>query len=256
MICKTKYAGSDVIIVTKLTPDFLETEGELRAVYLSLRPCLQSFRGSNIKYLNLFMRPFRNYKPFCHWGIYVSPHFPEQILKSGTDYLPSECLYECSSSFELEVPKCRVNGKKRKPNVGCFEPSCPTKTSARRRVVYIGQTNKSDAEISYIADRIKEYINTHEGYHGLFRNCQHFAIFLLKALCFEGKHPSSTDRICGGILGLLNPNSWNMKREMKKFWEFYEKGKPEDPELLRKAQMAAIAECRTKVRKLDQEKEK
>lgn len=206
MHCKTKLAGTNVMVNVKLLPEFENTEAQ-RAVYIFFRPCIQSLKGPVNKYLNLVVRPMRKYKPFCHWGLFVSSHFPPEGTKAGDEYKPEESLTTCSSAFEMEVVGCRQSGKH--ANVGCFESVCPTNhRKIAGKVIYVGTTSKSDAELDGTAHIIVDYMNIKGGYHGLYRNCQHFLVFLASMVTNEEKFPKRADEIFGGILAIRNKDCY------------------------------------------------
>jgi hypothetical protein len=169
-----------------------------RSVYIFRRTCIQTFQGPATRYLNLCIRLIETYGPFTHWGMLVSTEHPTQDTKAGQACTLRKPWTETGSSFELDVPA--LGQREPKVNVGSLERFFPTRKTTANKVIYLGTTNLSDEEISALGQIVLDYIQEVEGgYHGLYRNCQHFLMFLAEFVCPGVKLPKRVDETFGKI---------------------------------------------------------
>jgi hypothetical protein len=182
-----------------------------RAVYIFRRPCIQTLRGSLTTCFNFCLRPIEDYVPFCHWGILISTEHPPPLTKPGQEHKLTKPWSTTSSSYELDVPA--LGGKK--VHMGSFERYCPVKNKRSDKLVYLGTTNLSDDEIRELGDLVIQCIKNEGGYHGLWRNCQHFLVFMASYLCPDAVLPTTADALLGGIMLLFKHKHRNMKQRIK-----------------------------------------
>jgi hypothetical protein len=189
-----------------------------RAVYLSRRPCLQTFTGFGVRYLNLLLRLLQHHLAYSHWGIIISKEHPPAKIKPGKTYHLKQDIDTTSSSFDFEVKGERKNG-----NIGCLERYFPTTKIRSKKLVYIGTTTLTDEEIQVIADSACDVMKLEEGdYHGIYRNCQHFAKMLIAELCPEMKCPKGADHVLWGLAWQFKGRKLTMEDRITQFKNVYE----------------------------------
>ena len=181
-----------------------------RAVYIFRRPCIQTLRGFLTLYFNFCLRPIERYVPFCHWGILISSEHPPPSTKPGQEYKLTKPWFTISSSYELDVPAIGV----KKAHMGSFERYYPVKNKISDKLLYLGTTNLSDDKIKELGELVIQCINNEGGYHGLWRNCQHFLVFMASYLCPDAVLPTTADALFGGIILLFKHKHRNMKKRI------------------------------------------
>ena len=182
-----------------------------RAVYIFRRPCIQTLRGFLTTYFNICLRPIEHYVPFCHWGILISSEHPPPSTKPGQEYKLTKPWSTTSSSYELDVPAL---GEK-KVHMGSFERYYPVKNKRSDKLLYVGTTNLSDDEIGELGELVIQCIRNEGGYHGLWRNCQHFSVFMASYLCPDAVLPTTADALFGGIVLLFKHKHRNTKKRIR-----------------------------------------
>ena len=199
-----------------------ETSRPTRAVFINTRTCLQSLTNPCTKYLNIPVRLVERYVPCCHWGILCSTENPPQTLKSGQQYTLVQPWKSTSSTFELEVLS---SGDERRPRVhmGSCEQRFPAGPRRSKHIIYLGTTTLSDAQLLEVGELVLRYLKTEKGYHGIYRNCQHFAIFFASVVCPYAKLPKTADSLLWGMLHLFKRKNTDLKKRIKHVTEFYEK---------------------------------
>ena len=209
-----------------------------RAVYIFRRPCVQTLRGFLTIYFNFCLRPIENYVPFCHWGILISSEHPPLSTKPSQEYKLTKPWSMTSSSYELDVPAL---GEK-KVHMGSFEHYSPVKNKRSDKLLYLGTTNLSDDEIRELGELVIQCIRNEGGYHGLWRNCQHFLVFMASYLCPDAVLPTTADALFWGIALLFKHKNRNMKKRIKIARKFCDdqlatRGQPQDvsPSITKKA---------------------
>lgn len=208
MAVKTRLVNSDVGI----------SNSGPRAVYLSRRPCLQTFTSFGVCYFNLLLRLLDHRLAFAHWGIIVSKEHPPAKIKAGKTCYLKENIDTTSSSFDFEVKGERENG-----NIGSLERYFPTTKNRSKKLIYIGTTTLTDEEIQVIADTACDVMRLEQGdYHGIYRNCQHFAKMLIAELCPEMKCPKGADHVLWGLAWQFKGRKLPMKDRIAQFQKLYE----------------------------------
>lgn len=195
-----------------------------RAVYLFLRPCLQTYQGTITKYLNLIHRLFENRISISHWGVTISTEHPPPEIAPGNSYTLRQHWTKTSTSFELNVPG--MDNRERKIDVGSCERFTPTDfTYPRQEVhVYLGTTCLSDEQVEDLGELVVRFmVQEGHGYHGIYRNCQQFVLFLgsLMAMFPEWPLPSRADEMFWGSLWLFKSSNRDIRKRVEQLKEFY-----------------------------------
>jgi hypothetical protein len=188
-----------------------------RAVYIFLRPCLQTCQGFIVKYLNLIVRLFERRINLSHWGIILSTEHPPSQVQPGDLYKLKEDWTKTSSSFELDVPE--MTAQSGNVNVGSFERISPTDSSWPRQAthVYLGTTTLSDEYVSTVGMAMVRYMMQEgHGYHGLFRNCQQFVVFMSSFLCPGITSPRRADQMFWGVTWMFKHGNKDIHKDMNK----------------------------------------
>ena len=182
-----------------------------RAVYIFRRPCIQTLTGFLTTYLNFCLRPIENYIPLCHWGILISLEHPPPLTKPGQEYKLTKPWSSTSSSYELDVPSLG----ERKIHMGSLERQCPVKNKRSKKLIYLGTTPLSNDEIRELAELMIECLRNEGGYHGLWRNCQHFLVFVASYLCPDVVLPTTADSMFWGFILLFKHKNRNMEKRIR-----------------------------------------
>ena len=194
-----------------------------RAVYINTRTCLQTFKNRYSKYLNIPVRLVERYVPLCHWGILCSTEIPPQGLKCGRKYTLVQPWKLASSTYELEVISSGDETQS-KVHMGSSEERFPASPRRSKHIVYLGTTTLSDAQLLEVGELILKYLQTAEkGYHGMYRNCQHFAVFFASIVCPYTKIPKTADSLVWGFIRLFKRTNTNLKERIMAAKDFYEK---------------------------------
>jgi hypothetical protein len=207
-----------------------------RAVYIFRRPCIQTFSSPGLQYLNLLLRTIEHRLTLCHWGVMVSTEHPPN-RKSGSVYKLKQPVRQTSSSFELEAPNMRPDGDD--GTVGSLEKCFPTQKHRSKTLLYIGQTTLTDEDISLLADSALLFIEQEGHYHGVYRNCQHFANMLVGLLCPESRCPRSCDEICWRAMWLFKGRKLKMGARIEGLKLLHERRLSEKERLAEKSVEAA-----------------
>jgi hypothetical protein len=188
-----------------------------RAVYIFLRPCLQTYRGFITKYLNLIMRLIERRIDFSHWGIILSTEHPPSDVQPGDLYKLKEHWTKTSSSFELHIPQ--MTAQSANINVGSFERISPTDATWPRQEthMYLGTTTALDEYVASVGTAMVRYMMQEgHGYHGLFRNCQQFVVFMSSFLCPGISCPQRADQRLWGVTWMFKHGNKDVHKDMNK----------------------------------------
>jgi hypothetical protein len=189
---------------------------EPRAVYIWRRNCLQTFKGPTVRYANICVRAVEDFICFSHWGLIISYEHPSKP-KSGHVVKLNRSWKEAGSSFELDVPE--LGGQK--IHVGSLERYFPTRLVISDRLIYLGTTILTDGEIRECGQIVVASLEMEGGYHGLWRNCQHWVTFMAGVLCPNAKLPKRIDQVCGGILKMFKHNSKDEEKRISHIRELW-----------------------------------
>ena len=219
---KSKHKGLPVSLKTNLNPveSLDENSPPTRAVYLNTRTCLQTFKGYCTKYMNIPICLVEGYIPLCHWGILCSTELPPEGLKSGQKYTLIQPWKLTSSTYELDIPS--LGERQESIHMGSCEERFPATPRRSKHMVYLGTTTLSDAELREVGELVLKYLQVAErGYHGLYRNCQHFVVFFASIVCPDAKIPNTADSLWGGFFRLFKKKNTNMKKRIGNVEQFY-----------------------------------
>jgi hypothetical protein len=219
---KSKHKGLPMSLKVHRNPVESQNESSppTRAVYINTRTCLQTFKGYCIRYMNIPVRLAEGYIPLCHWGVLCSTELPPEELKSGQKCTLIQSWKMTSSTYELEIPS--LGERQASIHMGSCEERFPAAQRRSKHMIYLGTTTLSDAELQEVGELVLEYLQVAEkGYHGLYRNCQHFVVFLASIVCPDAKIPKTADSLCGGLFRLFKRKNTNMKKRIENAKDFY-----------------------------------
>lgn len=221
-----------------------------RAVYIFLRPCIQSFNNRITRYLNLPLRLVHNRTGFSHWGLLISNEIPSTRVQPGEICVLKD--WE-KTSFRVELDAPHGDDTKKRANVGSFENKYPTVQPIQKKFIYLGTTMLSNEEIKEKGETVLKSLNREGGYHGLYRNCQHFTE-ILSSLILDSEEngkrrlPRRADRWCCGLLWV---GLWwkfrDMRKRIRRAREFYIQQTVQEKEGLERCEGKDTMDTRTLV---------
>ena len=246
-IKKSMHKNLPMRALSRVSPAYLPpiVPNTERAVYIFLRPCVQTFKGPYTRYLNLPIRLIYKRTELSHWGFLISTEIPSTDTGPGKKCTLREPWERTSYPLELDVPDLDEAAKG--VNVGSFERRFPTTQTTRKKFIYVGTTTLTNDEIQEKAEVVVEFLRREGGYHGIYRNCQHF-IEILSSFIFdrEGQQirlPKRADKCLGGVLWLGMWKFRNIGKRVENAREFYQQTRQEK-EKLPSCNVATLAEKR------------
>jgi hypothetical protein len=234
---KSMHKNLPMRALSRVSPDYRPpiSPQTQRAVYIFLRPCVQTFKGLCTRYLNLPLRLIYKRTEISHWGFLISTELPSTDTRPGKKCTLKEPWERTCYPVELDVPDLDEAAKG--VNVGSFEHLFPTTQTTQKKFIYVGTTTLMNDEIHEKAEVVVEFLRKEGGYHGIYRNCQHF-IQILSSFMFdsEGREirlPKRADQCLGGVLWLGMWKFRDINKRIKNARALYEEALQEKERLSR-----------------------
>jgi len=142
---KSSHKNLPMRVLSRISPSYIPptSPNAPRAVYIFLRPCIQTFNSRCTRYLNLPLRLIQNRTRVSHWGLLLSSELPSWETQPGDFHTLSSPWEQTSCPLEFDVPELDEAAKT--VNVGSFEHKYPTVLQLQKKFVYLGLTFYDDS---------------------------------------------------------------------------------------------------------------